>query len=349
MHFTRCLVNFMWLFVCLWSLIFGLFTAARSHAEQRGIKPQQLVIYTSRAEYLLKPVLDKYSAKYSVQFRYMQDKAAALVQKLITEGKHTQADLLITVDAGNLWFATQNDLLTSLTSKTLATTVPVHLRADDMSWVGLSVRARPIVYNARRVNVKELHSYEELANEKWRGKLCLRTGKKVYNRSLVAMLLEMHGAKKTEAILKGWVQNLAAPVFSSDTKVIEAIKAGQCALGIVNTYYLGRLLKKDPAYPVRIFWPNQTSYGAHVNVSGAGIVRHSRNHRAALAVLEWLSQGEAQRMFAELNLEYPVNSKIAQHTIVHRWGKFKASNISLARIGSLQKEAIRVMDRAGYM
>ena len=345
----RYVVRCICFFVCIWSLIFGLFTAEHSRAEQQRNKPQQLVIYTSRAEHLLKPLLDRYTATQGVKFRYMKGKAAALVQKLITEGKNTQADLLITIDAGNLWFAAQNKLLIPLKSKVLETAVPMHLRATDLSWVGLSVRARPIVYSSKRVQAKELSSYEDLADKKWQGKLCLRTAKKVYNRSLVAMLLETHGAQKTAAMLKGWVSNLAAPVFSSDTKVIEAIKAGQCSLGIVNTYYLGRLLKKDPAYPVRIFWPNQDSYGAHVNISGAGIVRHSKNYAAALAFIEWLSQGEAQRMFADLNLEYPISSKVARNAIVKGWGDFKASSISLARIGALQKEAIKVMDRAGYL
>ena len=318
-------------------------------AESSVASTKQLVIYTSRAEYLLKPLLDRYTAMHGVKFRYMKGKAAALVQKLITEGKNTQADLLLTVDAGNLWFAAQNKLLAPLKSKQLETTVPKHLRAADLSWVGLSVRARPIVYSTKLVKAKELSSYEDLADKKWKGKLCLRTAKKVYNRSLVAMLLEVHGAKKTEAMLKGWVSNLAAPVFSSDTKVIEAVNAGHCALGIVNTYYLGRLLKKDPTYPVQIFWPNQSSYGAHVNISGAGIVRHSKNYAAALAFLEWLSQGEAQRMFADINLEYPISSKVARNAIVQGWGDFKSSSMSLSRIGSLQKEAIKVMDRARYL
>lgn len=334
------------IFLLIGSLL--LFAVAARQAKDSAANNAQLTIYTSRAEYLLKPLLAKYTAEHGVKFRYMKGKAAALVQKLITEGKHTQADLLITVDAGNLWFAAQNNLLMPLKSKVLESAVPQHLRAADLSWVGLSVRARPIVYNSKLVTAKELSSYEDLASKKWQGKLCLRTAKKVYNRSLVAMLLDVHGAEKTAALLKGWVSNLAAPVFSSDTKVIEAIKAGQCALGIVNTYYLGRLLKKDPAYPVRIFWPNQDSYGVHINISGAGIVRHSQKYAAALALLEWLSQGEAQRMFADLNLEYPVNSKVARNVIVQGWGDFKASDMNLARVGARQKDAIKAMDRAGY-
>ncbi len=334
---------------CLWSFGLGIFVDGHGSAAPHAAKPPQLVIYTSRAEYLLKPLLRRYTAVHGVQFRYMKGKAAALVQKLMMEGKDTQADLLITVDAGNLWFAAQNKLLAPLRSKQLEKAVPSHLRATDLSWVGLSVRARPIVYNSRLVQVKELSSYEDLAAQKWRHKLCLRTAKKVYNRSLVAMLLAVHGEQKTEAVLKGWVHNLAAPVFASDTEVIEAVKAGQCAVGIVNSYYLGRLLRKNPAYPVQLFWPNQDSYGVHVNVSGAGIVRHSKNYATALALLEWLSQDEAQRLFADLNLEYPLSSEVARHAIVQGWGDFKASSLKLSRIGALQRDAIKVMDRAGYL
>lgn len=312
-------------------------------------KNTELVIYTSRTEHLLKPILDRYTAARGVKFKYLTAKAPAIVQKLIAEGKNTRADLLITVDAGNLWLATQKNLLASLQSKTLATKVPAHLRDSNMRWVGLSLRARTIVYNATKVKPAELSSYEGLATTKWYKRLCLRTSQKVYNRSLVAMLVAIHGAKKTEEVLKGWVKNLATPVFSSDTKVIEAVKSGQCAVGVVNTYYLGRLQKKDPGYPVKIFWPNQDSHGVHVNISGAGIVRHSKNYKTAIAFLEWLAQGEAQRIFAESNLEYPIDAKVARHKIVAGWGSFKASNVSLSRISKLQPEAIKVMDRAGYL
>ena len=306
----------------------------------------ELVIYSSRSEHLLKPVLDRYSKQYGVKFKYTTGKASALNQKLLTEGKDTKADLLITVDAGNLWFAASKGLLMPITSKIVANAVPLHLRDDRMRWVGLSLRARTIIYDSRRVKRQQLDTYAGLADKKWRGKLCLRTSQKVYNRSLVAMLLAVHGAKKTEQILKGWVANLAAPVFSSDTKVIEAINAGQCAVGIVNSYYLGRLQRKDPNYPVKIFWANQQSSGVHVNISGVGIVNSSK-FKVAQRFVEWLVQREAQKIFAELNLEYPVNGTDVATTVAS-WGQFKANDLSLSRMGTLQMEAIKVMDRATY-
>lgn len=311
-----------------------------------GKPTDELVIYSSRSEHLLKPVLDSYTEQYGVKFRYTTGKAAALNQKLLSESKKTRADLLITVDAGNLWFAANKGLLVPITSKIVADTVPKYLRDDKMRWVGLSLRARTIVYDSRRVTPQQLDTYANLADKKWRGKLCLRTSKKVYNRSLVAMLLAIHGADKTERIIKGWVANLAAPVFSSDTKVIEAIKAGQCAVGIVNSYYLGRLQRKHPNYPVKIFWANQKTSGVHVNISGIGIVSNSK-FKVAQTFVEWLVQQQAQKIFAELNLEYPINGTNVATTVAS-WGKFKANDLSLSHIGTLQMEAIKVMDRAAY-
>ena len=308
----------------------------------------ELVIYSSRSEHLLKPVLDRYNKRHGVKFKHITGKAEALSQKLLSEGKNTKADLLITVDAGNLWFAASKGLLVPITSKIVADAVPVHLRDDKMRWVGLSIRARTIVYDSRRVKPQQLDTYAGLAEKKWRGKLCLRTSKKVYNRSLVAMLLSVHGASKTEQIVKGWVANLAAPVFSSDTKVIEAINAGQCRVGIVNSYYLGRLQRKHLNYPVKIFWANQQSSGVHVNISGVGIISNSSKFNLAQTFIEWLVQQEAQKIFAELNLEYPIIKGANAATTVTSWGKYKANDLSLSRIGTLQMEAIKVMDRATY-
>ena len=339
------------LFFFLLSLPVGIRAAravvAEKHVKKSGKqKPQELIIYTSRAEHLLKPLLDKYTARTGVKFRYLTDKAPVLVQKLLAEGKNSKADLLFTVDAGNLWHAAQEDLLLPLKSTVLASTVPVHLRANN--WVGLSIRARVIVYDSRKVKASELSTYEALGDPKWRGKLCLRTSQKVYNRSLVAMLVVEHGTQKAEAIVRAWVQNLATTVFPSDTKVIEAIASGQCQLGIVNTYYLARLQEKYPAYPVKVFWSNQDNTGVHINISGAGIVRHSRNKQLALAFIEWLAQGQAQMMFAKLNFEYPINTKINQHPLVASWGTFRSSSVDLSRIGKLQMEAVKVIDRVGY-
>jgi iron(III) transport system substrate-binding protein len=178
--------------------------------------------------------------------------------------------------------------------------------------------------------------------------LCLRTSKKVYNQSLVAMMLERLGPKETERVVRGWVANLATEPFANDTKLMEAIAAGQCDVGIVNTYYFGRLLKDKPGIKLALFWPNQNSSGVHVNVSGAGVTRHAKHHDEAVKLLEWLSAGEAQGAFADMNLEYPANPAIKPDPMVAAWGSFKPDTINVAIAGSRQAEAVMLMDRAGY-
>jgi iron(III) transport system substrate-binding protein len=198
------------------------------------------------------------------------------------------------------------------------------------------------------VTPADLSTYEDLADPKWRGRLCLRTSKKVYNQSLVATLIARHGEDEAERVVRGWVDNLAATPFSNDTKTMEAIVAGQCDVAIVNTYYFGRLQKKQPGIALALFWPNQDSSGVHINVSGAGVTRHAKHPEAAQRLLEWLSSETAQGEFAGLNMEYPVNPKVAPDAVVAAWGDFKADELNVNEAGRLQAAAIRLMDRAGY-
>ncbi|MEM7084401.1 MAG: extracellular solute-binding protein [Pseudomonadota bacterium] len=193
-----------------------------------------------------------------------------------------------------------------------------------------------------------LSTYAALADEEWQGKLCLRTSKKVYNQSLVAMMIANYGEAETEKVVRGWVENLAAPVFSSDTKVIEAIAAGQCDVGIVNSYYLGRLVDKDPNYPVKIFFANQSTDGVHVNISGAGVTKSSGNVEAATRLIEWLATGDAQQQFAGVNIEYPLLPSTKVSDLVAQWGTFKPQLINVGQAGELQTAAVKLMDRVGY-
>jgi iron(III) transport system substrate-binding protein len=204
------------------------------------------------------------------------------------------------------------------------------------------------VYSTERVKPADLSTYEDLADPKWKGRLCLRTSKKVYNQSLVATLIARHGVDKAEQIVKGWVANLAAPPFSNDTKAMQAVAAGQCDVTVVNTYYFGRLQKKEPGIKLALFWPNQDSSGVHVNVSGAGITKYAKHPKEARALIEWLSSEEAQGLFAGVNLEYPANPKVQADPLVQAWGDFKADDLNVAEAGRLQVEAIKLMDRAGY-
>ena len=270
------------------------------------------------------------------------------MQRLKSEGVNTQADMLITVDAGNLWEAAREGVLKPVQSKVLENNVPAHLRDPGNQWYGLSVRSRTLFYNTQKLKPSDLDSYEDLADPKWKGRLCMRTSKKVYNQSLVAMLIAEHGEAKAENIVRGWVANLATDVFPDDTKMLEAIAAGQCDVGMANTYYFGRLIEKKPNLPVAIFWANQKSGGVHVNVSGAGITKHAKHEKAALRLLEWLSSEKAQNLFADVNLEYPVNPKVKPDAVVAAWGDFKQSSMNLSKAGELQAQAVKLMDRAGY-
>ena len=308
----------------------------------------EIVVYSARKEHLIKPLFDAYTEKTGVKIEYITGKEGALLERLKAEGKNTPADMLITVDAGNLWQAAQEGVLQQIDSPILAKAIPENLRDPDNNWFGLSVRARTIVYNTDKVNPADLKSYEDLASDRWKGKLILRTSKKVYNQSLVASMVAKHNEEETSKIVSGWVNNLAAAPFSNDTKALEAIAAGLGEVTVINTYYFGRLMKEKPEHPLAIFWPNQDSDGVHMNVSGAGVVAHADNKDGAQKLLEWLAGEEAQATFAGLNMEFPANPAIEPDPLVAAWGTFKGSPLNVALYGKLQSQAIILMDKAGY-
>lgn len=312
-----------------------------------------LTVYSSRIEDLIQPIFERYTRETGTPIRFITDKEGPLLQRLQAEGASTPADLLLTVDAGNLWQASHLKLLQPVDSAALTANIPAHLRDPGNTWFGLSIRARTIVYHTGRVKPAQLSTYEALATPAWKNRLCLRTSKKVYNQSLVAMMLAELGEPRTEQIVRGWVDNLAAAPFASDNEVMDAIVAGRCDVGLVNTYYYGRLVREKPELPLKLFWPNQSGAkgqlgGVHVNVSGAGVTTHAKNRDAAVKFLEWLSMREAQALFAGMNLEFPANPKVQPDAITANWGSFKHDDINLAEAGKRQADAVRLMDRAGY-
>jgi iron(III) transport system substrate-binding protein len=309
---------------------------------------EPLVVYSARIDELIKPVFDAYTEKTGVPIKFITDKEAPLLARLKAEGQNTPADLLITVDAGNLWQAEQEGVLKPVKSAAIEANIPAQYRSPTGEWTGLSLRARTIFFSPERVDAKELSTYEALADAQWKGRLCLRSSKKVYNQSLTASLIEVHGAAKTEEILKGWVSNLATDPFADDTALLQAIAAGQCDVGIANTYYFGRLAKQQPDIKVKPFWPNQQDRGVHVNISGAGVTRHAPNAAEAEKFLEWLTGAQAQGLFASLNQEYPANPAIKPDAEVAAWGEFKADSLPLEVAGKRQVEATMLMDRAGW-
>jgi iron(III) transport system substrate-binding protein len=309
---------------------------------------KEIVVYSARIKDLIDPVFKEFTAETGIAVKYHTDSAESLLVKLKAEGKDTPADVLITVDAGNLWQANELGLFKPTPSPILAKNIPSHLRDPNDMWFGFSVRARTLAYNTQKVKPEELSTYEALADKKWHQKLCLRTSKKVYNQSLVATMIAEHGEEKTSQVVRGWVYNLAAPVFSNDTSILQAIASGQCDVGIVNSYYYGRLIKEKPELPVKLFWPNQQNSGVHVNVSGGGVLKYSKNPVEATKLLEWLSGDKAQALFANLNLEFPANPKVAPDPLTASWGTFKSNHINVSKAGALQTQAIRLMDREKY-
>ena len=315
-----------------------------------AVAEDSLVVYTARNEQLIKPVFDRFTKETGVKVEFLTDKEAPLLARLKAEGERTPADILMTVDAGNLWQAAEEGVLQAIDSPTLAANIPAHLRDAEGRWFGFSLRARTLIYNPGKVQPGQLSTYADLADPKWKGQLCLRSSKKVYNQSLIAASIAENGAEATEAMVRGWVANLAAEPFASDDEVILAVGAGRCAVGIVNTYYVGRLQRAQPGLAVALFWPDQAEgqHGVHVNVSGAGITRHAKHPEQAKRFLEWLSAGEAQGLFASLNMEFPANPGVPAAAEVKAWGDFRASDFPIADSGKLQAEAVKLMDRAGY-
>ena len=309
---------------------------------------QTVTIYSSRNEQLIKPLLDRYTEQTGVKVELVTDKDGPLMARLQAEGKNTPADMLLTVDAGNLWQAAEQGLLQPVASSVLEANVPAKYRDPEGRWTGLSLRARTIFYDPNKVSADQLSTYADLADPKWKGKLCLRSSKKVYNQSLVASMMEHLGAEKTEAVIRGWVDNLATDVFSDDTNLLEAIAAGQCEVGIANSYYYGRLLDEKPDFPVKIFWANQGTTGTHVNISGAGVVTGSDNADGALKLMEWLSSDDAQGLYASADKEFPVKVGIDESEMLRSWGQFKPDDINVQKFGALQTQAIQMMDKAGY-
>ncbi len=310
---------------------------------------QVVNVYSSRIEKLIKPAFDAFTKKTGIRVEYLTAKEAELIERLKAEGKFTKADVLITVDAGNLWLAKKADLLQAISSDTLNSKIPASLRDPDGHWYGLTVRARTIVYSKERVQPDELSTYEQLGDPKWKDRLCLRTSKKVYNKSLVGTMIKTLGAEKAKTVVEGWMKN-NPKIEAKDSGVLKAIAAGKCDVGIVNTYYLGRELKKDPHFPVGLFWANQMDRGTHVNISGAGVTKHAKHLNNAVRLLEFLASAEAQNLFADDNMEYPVNPDASPNPMLIKWwGKhFKQDSVNIAAAGEYQMAAVQLMERAGY-
>ena len=308
----------------------------------------ELTIFTSRQPQLLEPIIENFSQETGIKVNLLSGNAQELMERIDIEGDKSKADIFMTVDAGVLWQATERNIFSKIDSNILKENIPSYLRDPDGQWFGLSKRARTIVFSNDQFSQNDFSSYEDLANPKWKGKLCLRTSKKVYNRSLIASMIDAYGLEQTQNVVSGWISNLATEVFSNDTNALKAVSSGQCGVTIVNTYYLARLLDDSKYDNLELFWANQSGRGVHVNISGAGIVKTSKNKENAQKLLEYLSSNSAQDLYASANKEYPVLKEADIADSIKDWGVFIEDDINVSKLGSLQKEAVFLAQEAGY-
>ena len=309
---------------------------------------EELTIYTSRQPQLLEPILENFSEEKGIKVNLLSGNAQELMERIAIEDNESMADIFMTVDAGVLWQAAERGIFSQTKSEVLEANVPSYLRDPNGQWFGFSKRARTIVYSSDQYSKSDFSSYEDLADPKWKGRLCLRTSKKVYNRSLIASMIDAYGFDKAKEVVAGWVANLTTEVFANDTNALKAVSSGQCGVTIVNTYYLARLLD-DPKYDnLKLFWANQDDRGVHVNISGAGIVKSSKNKEEAQILLEYLSSEKAQDFYASANKEYPVLNSASIAESIKDWGDFFEDDINVSKLGLLQKEAVFIAQEVGY-
>jgi iron(III) transport system substrate-binding protein len=317
-------------------------------------------VYSARGEDLIKPALDQFTQDTGITVNLITENASALIRRIESEGVNSPADVLLTVDAGRLYRAKEADIFQSIDSATLKARIPVAYRDVDDKWFGLSLRSRVIMYDKSRVDASELSTYEDLANPKWRNEICIRSSSNIYNQSLLASLIAHVGAGAAEEWTRGLVANFARSPQGGDRDQIRAAIAGQCKLAVSNTYYLAGMLISDVeadvevAKQVGVFFPNQGGdneserRGAHMNVSGAGVVKTAPNKTEAVQLLEFLTGDFAQKFYSEVNNEYSVRSDIPVSEALRGFGDFKADSLNLDTLGRNNDSAVRMADRAGW-
>ena len=314
-------------------------------------------VYSARKEALIKPLLDEFSATTGIKVNLITGKADALLKRLQVEGSATPADVFITVDVGRLHRAKKAGVLKPVSLPELEKRIPPALRDTAGYWYGLTLRARPIMYAKDRVTLDELSTYEALAETQWEGRICLRSSQSVYNQSLVAATIDALGAEATQAWMQGMVNNLAKAPAGGDTDQLKAVAAGVCDVTLANTYYLARLINSSKsadqttASKLGVFWPNQQGAGgrgAHFNVSGAGLTKYGKHPEQARALLEYLASDPAQAWYADINNEYPVVEGVTISPTLEGFGAYKMDPIALEILGQNNRQAVQLMDRAGW-
>ena len=333
------------------ALAIAIGTAAMTAPAQDNV----LNLYSSRHYQTDDALYANFTKQTGIRINRIEAGEDPLIERLKNEGANSPGDVLITVDAGRLWRAEQLGLLQPAKSKVLASRLPDHMRAPSDQWFGLSARARVIVYNKTAVNPADVQNYEDLANPKLKGKVCTRSGSHVYNLSLMSALIEHWGERKAEDWAKGVVANFARAPKGGDTDQIKAVASGECGVAISNSYYYVRLMRsekpedKKVMQAVALVWPNQKSFGTHMNVSGGGVLKHAPHREAAVRYLEYLASDAAQGYFANGNNEWPVAKGVKpENATLASLGSFKTDTLNVSALGKNQALAQKIFDRAGY-
>ena len=304
-------------------------------------------IYSYRQPFLIEPLTTAFTDKTGIKVNIVYLRKG-MIERMKAEGKRSPADVVLTVDISRLSALVEAGLTQKVVSETLSTNVPEKYRDPAGHWFGLTTRARIIYVSKERVRTGEIKSYEDLADPKWRGKVCTRSGLNAYNLALTSAIIHHHGEDYAKKWLDGFKQNLARKPQGNDRAQVKAIWAGECDLSIGNTYYMGKMLKDpeqaDWAKSVNIVFPTFEGGGTHVNVSGIGMAKFSPNKENALALMEFLSSGEAQEIYATANFEYPIAPGTKVDDLVESWGSFNADNVNLMTIAKLRKKALKLTE-----
>ena len=310
-------------------------------------------VYSYRQPYLIDPLFKDFTEKTGIKVNVIFAEKG-LIERIAAEGRNSPADVLLTVDVGNLMQAKDAGIGQPIQSPALDAAIPETYRDKDGIWVGLTRRARVVYASKERVKLDKI-TYEDLADPKWRGKICIRSGQHVYNVALIASMIAAHGEADTEEWLKGLKANLARKPAGDDRMQVKGVYAGECDLAIGNTYYMGAMLQneKEPeqkewANSVNILFPNTDGRGTHVNISGAVLAKNAPHKENALKLLEFLASDEGQKDYAEINNEYPVKEGVPWSPLVQSWGTFKPDPISLNEIAALRKKASELVDKVGF-
>jgi iron(III) transport system substrate-binding protein len=331
------------------ALLAPLFTASFATAAEPG----EVNIYSYRQPYLIEPLLKAFTEETGIKVNVIFAEKG-LIERIQAEGRNSPADVLLTVDVGNLTQATDAGIAQPIHSAALDSAIPSAYRAADSQWFGLTRRAR-VVYASKERVTEDTITYEELADPKWKGKICIRSGQHVYNVALIASMIAHHGEEWTEAWLKGVKANLARKPAGDDRLQVKGVYAGECDIAVGNTYYMGAMLtndkepeQKDWANSVNILFPNTGDRGTHVNISGAVVAKYAPHKDNAVKLLEFLASDKGQEMYANVNNEYPVKPGVPWSPLVQSWGDFKPDPISLNEIAGLRKKASELVDKVGF-